>query len=302
MMDSIASSRTVTTTRRGFLSVAALSALALTACGQSPRASQNPSPAVHSPASTTSLSPTFPASSQSPSGTTALQASADPERAPAAWGTHLPGIHASVPTQGGRRTLALTFDACGGPHGSAVDHHLLDTLRNAQVPATLFLNERWIRSNPAMTAELASDPLFRLENHGTLHVPLSVTGRGAYSIAGTTSPDGVAEEIETNRRHLLDSVGVHSTWFRSGTAHYDDVAVDIAHSLGIQLAGFTVNADAGATATSAAVAQQLMNAPDGAIVLAHMNQPAGGTASGVRAALVPLRDQGMQFVHLGAQL
>lgn len=142
--------------------------------------------------------------------------------------------------------------------------------------------------------------LFRLENHGTLHVPLSVTGRDAYSIAGTTGPAAVAEEIESNRRHLLDSAGAHSTWFRSGTAHYGDVAVDIAHSLGIQLAGFTVNADAGATSTSAAVAQQLMNAPDGAIVLAHMNQPAGGTASGVRAALVPLRDQGTQFVHLGA--
>ncbi|WP_280526943.1 polysaccharide deacetylase family protein [Rhodococcus qingshengii] len=211
-------------------------------------------------------------------------------------------MHESVPTQRGRRTVALTFDACGGPRGSAVDHHLLDLLRGAQVPATLFLNERWIRSNPAVTAELASDPLFRLENHGTLHVPLSVTGRSAYGIAGTTNPDGVAEEIESNRRYLLDFAGVYSTWFRSGTAHYDDVAVDIARSLGVQLAGFTVNADAGATATSAAVAHQLTNAPDGAIVLAHMNQPAGGTTAGVRAALAPLRDQGTLFVHLGAQL
>ncbi|MGW8537950.1 polysaccharide deacetylase family protein [Rhodococcus qingshengii] len=221
-------------------------------------------------------------------------------RTPTAWGTHLPGIHASVPTQGTRPTLALTFDACGGPRGSAVDHQLLDLLREFSVPATLFLNERWIRSNPTMTTELASDPLFRLENHGTLHIPLSVSGRAAYGIAGTATVAEVVEEIESNRRYLYDTVGVESTWFRSGTAHYDDVAVDIAHSRGIRLAGFAVNADAGATAPSAAVTHQLTAASDGAIVLAHMNQPSGGTAVGMRAALAPLRDKGTQFVHLGA--
>lgn len=251
-------------------------------------------------------SPTFSAppdsvmDSQSSSHTTAPESTSPAARAPTAWGTHLPGIHTSVPTQGKRRTLALTFDACGGPRGSAVDHQLLDLLREYAVPATLFLNERWIRSNPAMTAELASDPLFRLENHGTLHVPLSVTGRQAYGIAGTATVAAVAEEIESNRRYLYDAFGVSSTWFRSGTAHYDDVAVDITHSLGIQLAGFAVNADAGATATSTAVTHQLTNASDGAIVLAHMNQPSGGTAAGMRAALAPLRDRGTQFVHLGA--
>ncbi|MFB7859864.1 polysaccharide deacetylase family protein [Rhodococcus qingshengii] len=290
------------TSRRGFLSIAALSAVTLSACGQAPRVSQNPSASGLSPAPTTPSPATLHASDQSSLGTTSLQTAPDTAREPAAWGTHLPGVHASVPVHGGRRTLALTFDACGGPRGSAVDHHLLDVLRGAQVPATLFLNERWMRSNPAVTADLASDPLFRLENHGTLHVPLSVTGRSAYGIVGTTNPDGVAEEIESNRRYLLDSAGVHSTWFRSGTAHYDDVAVDIARSLGVRLAGFTVNADVGATATSAAVAQQLLKAPDGAVVLAHMNQPAGGTTAGVRAALAPLRDQGTLFVHLGAQL
>lgn len=300
-MDSNSPHPETSTTRRGFLSIAAVSAFALSACGQSPRVAQNQSAHVQPPASTTPPPATLKTSSQNSGGTTALQTDSEVAREPVAWGTHLPGVDTSVSTQRGRRSLALTFDACGGPHGSAVDHQLLDLLRDAQVPATLFLNERWIRSNPAVTADLASDPLFRLENHGTLHVPLSLTGRSAYGIAGTTSSAAVAEEIESNRRYLLDSAGVHSTWFRSGTAHYDDVAVDIAHSLGVRLAGFTVNADAGATATSAAVTYQLTNAPDGAIALAHMNQPAGGTASGVRSALAPLRDQGTLFVHLGAQ-
>lgn len=302
-MVSILQRPTAVTTRRGFLSAAALSALALSSCGQPPLAIADLSGSPPEPAPPTSTpSPPTSVGDLGPYRTAPPEATSLPGRAPTAWGTHLPGIHTSVPTQADHPTLALTFDACGGPNGSAVDHHLLGVLRDAAIPATLFLNERWIRSNPATTEELASDPLFRLENHGTLHVPLSVTGRSAYSIVGTSSPDGVAEEIESNRRHLLDSVGVHSRWFRAGTAHYDDIAVDIAHSIGVQLAGFTVNADAGATATSTTVAQHLLNAPDGAIVLAHMNQPSSGTSAGVRAGLAPLRDRGTQFVHLSTQL
>ena len=64
--------------------------------------------------------------------------------------THLPGIQR--PTQA-RPTLELTFDAFGGPLGSAVDHPLLDLLCELAVPATLFLNERWIKTNPTVTAE-----------------------------------------------------------------------------------------------------------------------------------------------------
>jgi peptidoglycan/xylan/chitin deacetylase (PgdA/CDA1 family) len=290
-----------TATRRGFLATAALSVAALSACAHTSRTTtdraspdQSASPTDPPPAETLG-------DDQRDRRTTTPETTADDYRTPTDWGTHLPGIHASVPTHYGRPTLALTFDACGGPRGSAVDHPLLELLREFAVPATLFLNERWIRSNPSLAAELASDPLFQLENHGTRHVPLSVTGRAAYGIAGTATAAAVAEEIEFNRRYLYDAVGVRSTWFRSGTAHYDDVAVEIAHSRGIQLAGFAVNADAGATATSTAVTHQLATAPDGAIVLAHMNQPSGGTAAGMRAALAPLRDKGTRFVHLGAQ-
>lgn len=219
---------------------------------------------------------------------------------PTEWGgTDLPGIESTLtPSPGRRRTIALTFDACGGPHGSGIDTEVLAALTEFGIPATVFLNERWIRANPQHTEQLIGDPLLSVENHGSQHVPLSVGGRAAYGIAGTASPAGVIEEIESNRA-LLRSLGVESRWFRAGTAHYDDVAVTIAHDLGgVRLAGFSVNADFGATAGQSTVETQLRTAPDGAIVLAHMNQPTSGTAAGLRSALHTLVQDGVRFVHL----
>lgn len=223
---------------------------------------------------------------------------------PTEWGTDMPGITTTVDTEPGVRTLALTFDACGGPLGSGVDTDLLGLLRGRGIQATLFLNSRWIDANPDLTRELAADPLFRIENHGTRHHPLSVTGREAYGIAGTADVDEAFDEIAVNQDIIEQITGERPRWFRSGTAHYDDVAVAVAASNGVGIAGYTTNLDAGATFTAAQVARELENAPDGAVCLGHMNQPTGGTAAGVRDGLDALGitdgSEGgpVRFVHL----
>lgn len=222
-------------------------------------------------------------------------------RAPVLFGSSLPGIVETVPTVPGRRTIALTFDACGGPHGSGVDQQLVDTLRQHSVAATLFLSASWMRANPDVTRRLAADPLFRLENHGTRHLPLTVNGAAAYGIPGTASPAEAIAEIDGNRA-LLAEYGVESNWFRAGTAHYDDVAVEIARGRDVRIAGYTVNADFGATATPSQVATSIVDAPDGAIVLAHMNHPHSGTVDGVRRALEHLRGEAVRFTFLDGTL
>jgi peptidoglycan/xylan/chitin deacetylase (PgdA/CDA1 family) len=97
--------------------------------------------------------------------------------APSAFGLDAPGVVNRLPTQ--ERVVALTFDACGGPRGSGYDAALIDTLRTTGTPATLFLNQRWVRAHPDLAAELAADPLFELANHGTVHLPLSMRGAAA---------------------------------------------------------------------------------------------------------------------------
>jgi peptidoglycan/xylan/chitin deacetylase (PgdA/CDA1 family) len=134
---------------------------------------------------------------------------------PDTWGFGGPGVVRDLRTS--RRVIALTFDACGGPGGSGYDQALIGFLRRREVPATLFLNSRWIDANPVGFGQLAGEPLFEIANHGTRHLPLSVTGRPAYGIGGTRNAGEVYDEVATNQAKLgrghLRSV-IHQVSFR----------------------------------------------------------------------------------------
>ncbi len=218
---------------------------------------------------------------------------------PTQWGMDLAGVARHVEDRSAP-TVALTFDACGGPHADGIDAALIDLLRREQLPATLFLNARWVEANPTLAHDFAHDPQFEIGNHGTRHVPLSVTGRSAYGITGTTSVDEVVDEVWTNHVLLSELTGRPPRWFRSGTAHYDEVATSIVADLGELPVGFVVNGDAGATFTPAQVRHEVAGpaTAGGAVVIMHMIRPSGGTAEGLTAALPTLRARGTRFVTL----
>lgn len=220
------------------------------------------------------------------------------ERTPEEWGEAVTGVRTRLATDAA--VVALTFDLCGGPGGSDLDTRLLGFLRREQVPATLFVNARWIDANPAAAAELADDPLFELDNHGTRHRPLSVTGRSAYGITGTASVDEVIDEVLGNQHRLTELTGRAPATFRSGTAHYDEVAVEVVSQLGLEVAGFDVLGDAGGTFSAGQVAAALTGAAAGSIALLHLNQPGSGTAAGVEQAVPALRSRGLEPVRLSA--
>ena len=219
---------------------------------------------------------------------------------PSAWGEAVPGVVSRLPTKD--RVVALTLDACGGHAGSGYDAELIETLRRERVPATLFVNARWIEANPRRFQRLAADPLFEIANHGTEHRPLSVTGRSAYGIAGTTGVAGVINEVAANQRLITKIIGATPAFFRSGTAYYDDVAVRVVADLGLRVVNFDVLGDAGATYSAAQVADAMLKSKPGSIILAHMNRPNGGTAEGIAAALPRVRRRGFRFVRLSEYL
>ncbi|WP_258805901.1 polysaccharide deacetylase family protein [Pseudarthrobacter sp. NS4] len=198
--------------------------------------------------------------------------------------------------------IALTLDFCGGPGGNGTDHAALDTLKRLGIPATLFLNARWIHHNQTLAQELAAVPHFELANHGTRHAPLSVNGKSAYGIAGTQSSSEVYKEVMSNDDLLTEITGKRPRFFRPGTAYLDDVAAEILLALGVVPTGFSINADAGATYPASVVAAETAKARPGDIIISHGNHPGSGTAAGFSAAIPVLLDKGYAFTTLGAAL
>lgn len=224
--------------------------------------------------------------------------------APTSWGLQADGIVQALGTRD--PVVALTFDACGGPSptssGCGFDRDLVELLRRLRVKATFFLNSRWIDANPRIADELVADPLFEIGNHGTRHMPLSVTGRSAYGEPGTSSPAEVYDEVAGNHAKLTALLGRPPRFFRSGTAHCDDVAVRICRELGEQVVNFSVNGDAGTTFTPAQVAAALRTVRGGDIVISHVNRPEHASAEGYAAGLPGLLARGLRPVTLGEHL
>ncbi|MBN8899199.1 MAG: polysaccharide deacetylase family protein [Rhodospirillales bacterium] len=161
--------------------------------------------------------------------------------------------------------VALTLDACGGE----TDWRILDTLVELQVPATIFATALWLDGNAAALRVLRAHPaLFQVENHGARHLP---TVLGTHPVYGLR-PAGTLEAIRTE--------------------------IGIASSLGFTVAGFSVNGDMGASLPAARVAARVGGAPDGAVIISHVNQPHRDSGAGVVAGITALRRRGARFVRL----
>lgn len=217
-------------------------------------------------------------------------------RAPREWSENVKGVRTRLRTDD--KVIALTLDACGSAKGKGYDRALIEFLIREKIPATLFMNARWIDANPTVFRELAANPLFEIANHGLLHKPASVTGRSVYGIKGTVTVAELVDEIEGNAIKIMQLTGKRPRYYRSGTAYYDEIAVEISQRLKHEVIGFSILGDAGATLPKNKVRDALLSASGGDIAILHMNHPEGGTAAGVIMAIPQLKRRGFKFVKL----
>ncbi len=191
---------------------------------------------------------------------------------------------------------ALTLDACGGQY----DADLIRLLVANHVPATIFITKKWIDRNPAGLRDLLAHPeLFELENHGAEHIPAVIGAhRRVYGILGEPDIAHLYHEVEGAAVDIRALTHRSVNWYRGATAEYDRAAIEEIEKMGYKIAGFSVNADAGATLKRATIAQRLIQIADGDIIIAHMNKPRGDTAEGIGDALPTLLARGFQFVTL----
>jgi peptidoglycan/xylan/chitin deacetylase (PgdA/CDA1 family) len=217
-------------------------------------------------------------------------------QAPTWWGEDVPGVFTHMVTND--KVIALTFDACGGKGGNGYDQKLIDFLIKENVPATLFINARWIDANLDTFKSLARNHLFEIENHGYLHRPLSVNGKTAWGISGTKNVGDVVDEVLINVVKIQKLTGRRPIYFRSGTAFYDEVAVKVVDDIGLRAVNYNVLGDAGATFNQTQIKNALLSSPNGAVVICHMNHPEKATAEGVMAAIPELKRRGFRVVKL----
>lgn len=201
---------------------------------------------------------------------------------------------AAAPGQAPR--VALTLDACMG----RFDHNLIDFLIRNRVPATIFATRRWIVHNPSAVALIKSHlDIFDVEDHGANHVPAVIgPGKRVYGIPGEPDVAHLKREVAGGAQAIKASLGVTPRWYRDATAEYDRQSVAVIAKLGYKIAGFSVNADEGATLPEAVVAARVKRARDGDVIIAHMNRPQSGTAKGLSAGIQYLLAKGFVFVRV----
>jgi peptidoglycan/xylan/chitin deacetylase (PgdA/CDA1 family) len=192
-------------------------------------------------------------------------------------------------------TVALTFDACPG----AFDERIASMLVESRTPATIFVTGLWMRRNPAgLALLLANRDLFAIENHGYWHIPPVLGSRRIFGIACAGTLATVRREVTAGAAVVQAAVGSAPRWYRAATGFYSPTAMDEIRRMGFGIAGYSLNADQGASLPARAVAARIAAAVSGAVIVAHINQPRRSSGLGVAAGVEALRRRGARFLRL----
>ena len=191
--------------------------------------------------------------------------------------------------------VALTLDACPG----AFDERLLAGLVEARIPATIFASGLWLRRNPrGLALLLAHRDLFAIENHGARHFPPILGHRRFFGLAPAGDLDAIRAEVIEGAAEVRAATGLAPKWYRAAAGYYSPGAIPLIRDLGFGVAGFSLNADMGASLPARTVARRIATAADGDVIVAHVNQPMRSSGAGVLAGARALRARGVKFARL----
>jgi peptidoglycan/xylan/chitin deacetylase (PgdA/CDA1 family) len=200
-------------------------------------------------------------------------------------------------TKGGDATpqVALTLDACSGQ----TDQRILNALVENHIPATIFVTGRWLKHNAPTVAIMKAHPdLFELENHGLNHIPAIDNQPRMFGLKTAGSLPAIRAEIQGGVDAMAAVPLAQPAWYRDATARYSDDAVTLIHDMGYRVAGYSLNADMGASLMTAQVEKRMVAAKDGDVIIAHINQPTHAAGAGVVQGILALKHKGFRFVRL----
>jgi peptidoglycan/xylan/chitin deacetylase (PgdA/CDA1 family) len=191
--------------------------------------------------------------------------------------------------------VAMTLDACMGE----TDMRILGPLVTNRIPVTIFATKRWLDNNPpALALLLQHKDLFDIQNHGAMHLPAVIGTEKVYGLEPAGTPDAVVAEVQNGERAVTAATGVAPTWYRDATALYSRDAMGLIGELNLQIAGFSLNGDIGASVPAGEAHARISAAKSGDVIISHINQPKRPAGAGVIAGILALKTRGFGFVHL----
>jgi len=195
----------------------------------------------------------------------------------------------------GAQQVAVTLDACMGD----VDERILDVLVTNNIAATIFATRRWLDHNAAAIKTLRAHPdLFVVENHGAEHVACAIGNEDPYGLPAAKTANGVFAEVIGGQQAVTSAFGAAPKWFRDAGAVYTKDAIALIGAMNLQIAGFSLNGDIGASVSTDVALARISAAKSGDVIISHINQPKRPAGAGVAAALLLLKSKGFSFVHL----
>jgi peptidoglycan-N-acetylglucosamine deacetylase len=190
--------------------------------------------------------------------------------------------------------VALTFDAehPDRPHHGEHTAWVLDELARREVPATVFLQGRWVEAHPDLARRVAAEGHL-IGNQSFYHARMPLL-----------TDAGFAEDVREAERAIIEATGVDPRpWLRFPFGAGADLAdlTERLGSLGYRHVGWDVEVNEWDPGRSTAeVATRAIDGTlargDGAIVLLHTWPDP--VAPGLAAIVDALRDRGARFVRV----
>lgn len=211
-----------------------------------------------------------------------------------------------------KKWIALTLDFCEQPGEIAgYDGAIIDYLREHNIPATLFVGGKWMRTHPERTQQLMADPRFELANHAEAHRNLRRLSGSALDreISGPqeayeTLRTGLEKKACFQKANTTRPIAKRLSFFRFPYGACNATALNAVNDAGLLAIQWDFSSwDSARSQTANRIARRMVReVRPGSIVLAHGNGRGYHTANALRIAVPQLRKKGFKFVTVSQLL
>lgn len=215
-----------------------------------------------------------------------------------------------VDVPGDKKVVALTFDMCElATKTTGYDTAIINFLRLHQIPATLFLGGKWMRTHSERAMQLIADPLFEIGNHAWTHGNFGIMSEAKMKeqVLWTQAQyeilrKQVIERIKL-KNFLLPTIPECMQLFRLPYGRCTGQALKLLAELGFYVIQWDVVAEVHNNNSIQELEQYVVkNVKSGSIILFHANCVPIGSAELLKKTVELLKRQGYQFVTVSTLL